>query len=106
MFGTIAFILAAAVMVMAVIWAIGVKRMRYKRGRILNPFNILFAGVTLASLIMFIPIYSQAFTTHSYGLGETVLLAIHNTIRLFVVDGEFSIILDNIGVVKKEFQDV
>ena len=106
MFGTIAFILAAAVLAAAVVWAIGLKRMRYKRGRILNPFNILFAGVTLASLIMFIPIYSQTFTTHSYGAGETVLLAIHNTIRLFVVDGEFSIILDNIGLVKKEFQDI
>ena len=106
MFGTGAFILSISVMIIAIIWAVILKRMSYKRGRILNPFNILFAGVTLASLIIFLPIYGQTFAAQSYGVGETFLLAIHNTIRLFVVDGEFSIILDNIGVIKKEFQDI
>ena len=87
MFGTGAFILSISVMIIAIIWAVILKRMSYKRGRILNPFNILFAGVTLASLIIFLPIYGQTFAAQSYGVGETFLLAIHNTIRLFVVDG-------------------
>lgn len=104
--GTIAFGIAAFVLIAAVIWAIGVKRMRYKRGRMLTSFNIIFAGVAIASIIIFIPIYSQMFEADRYGFGKMFLLSIHNTIRLFIVDGEFAIIMDNIGLVGEELRDV
>lgn len=106
MLGTIAFILVVIVLIIACIWAASIKRMRYKRGRILTPFNVLFAGVSIASVIIFIPIYNQMFEAERYGFGKMFLLSIHNTIRLFIVDGEFSIIVDNIGSVPEEIRDI
>ena len=70
---------------------------RYKRGRVLTPLNMAFAGVLLSSFILFIPIYIHTMESEHYGVFEAVLLSVHNMIRLFIVDGEFSIVTQNIA---------
>lgn len=104
--GTVVFVLSVLVLIFAIGWAVCVKKMKYKRGRLLTPFNIIFGGVSLSAMLLFIPIYSQMFGNAEYGIGKMLLLSIHNTIRLFIVDGEFSIIMDNLGVITEEVQDV
>ena len=63
---------------------------KFKRFR---PFQILFGGTFLSSVILFLPIYTKQFSGvfGSYWL-EIILLSIHQTIRLFVVDADFEII--------------
>ena len=104
--GTIAFTLSVFVFTFSIIWAVCVKKMRYKRGRIMTPLNIIFGGVALSAVIMFIPIYNQMFANAGYSAGKILLLSMHNTIRLFIVDGEFSIIMDNLGIVHEKVQDL
>ncbi len=67
-----------------------------KRRSILNSFHVLFATVFAAAAVLFLPIYSQIFAGEPFQTIKIFLLSIHNTIRLFVVDGEFTIITDYI----------
>lgn len=59
--------------------------------------TLLSVVVFMASFIIFLPIYEEYFEMEIYfpiKLFKTVLMAIHNTIRLFLVDGEFDMIRD------------
>lgn len=90
-------ILAAAIFAASAVWASVMTRSKYKSGRFLTPSKILFVGVVLTAIVLFIPIYANTFKQNECGIFETVVIAVHNMIRLFVVDGEFSFITDNIG---------
>ncbi len=62
---------------------------------IIKPFNLLIIFVALSGFTMFLPIYLEFFgDTESVGLQifKTVIMSIHNTVRLFVVDSDFEII--------------
>lgn len=61
-----------------------------------SPVNCLIIGVFLSSVMLFVPIYARMFNGDEGGWIKTILLSIHNSIRLFIVDGEFNIIDDNI----------
>lgn len=50
-----------------------------------------------ASVVIFLPVYSDMFRLDGGKLVKVILLSIHNTIRLFIVDGEYTIISDFIG---------
>lgn len=63
----------------------------------LDSVNILIFGVVISSVIAFIPIYHSIFTTTDCGLLETLLISVHNTIRLFVVDGDYDFIMNHIS---------
>ena len=60
----------------------------------LNTINILTAGTFLASVVMFLPIYHEIFLSDQLRYIKVFLLSIHNSIRLFIVDGEFTIVLE------------
>ncbi|MBO5065458.1 MAG: hypothetical protein J6D06_05015 [Clostridia bacterium] len=62
----------------------------------LDNVNILICGVALASVIAFIPVYYNAFVTTDCNFFETLFISVHNTIRLFVVDGDYDFIIGNI----------
>lgn len=89
--------LSIALLVVFVLLAVVVGRMRYRSGRMLDPSKLLFAGVIASSFVLFIPVYLTAFENESCGIAETLLIAGHNVIRLFVVDGEFNFITDNLA---------
>ncbi len=58
--------------------------------------NALFVGVVLSAIILFVPIYLNNFKSSDCGIFETVLISIHNMIRLFIVDGEFDFVVKNL----------
>lgn len=62
-----------------------------------NPINTLVASTFMASVVMFIPIYNEIFSSSRLRGIKVFLLSIHNAIRLFIVDGEFTIVLDHLG---------
>lgn len=82
----ICFLIALSILILGVALAI------IKRGD--NAFYMLFGGVFIASVVLFIPIYSKMFHMQAFSVAKTVLLSIHNTFRLFIIDGEFSFIVD------------
>lgn len=68
--------------------------------RIITPFNVFSVTVAVTGVCLFIPIYYDVFRGTALSVLDTILLAVHNTIRLFIVDGEFSIILDNVQTLR------
>ena len=58
--------------------------------------NMLIVSVFVSATALFIPIYSRIFQGDSLSWIKTILISMHNAIRLFIVDGEFDIINDNI----------
>lgn len=94
---TIFFIISVACLLLSVILAVIRGKSKYKSGRILDPFNILFAGVILSAVALFIPICLNTFKESECGIFETFLMAVYNMLRLFIVDGEFEFITNNIS---------
>ena len=60
----------------------------------IKPFYIFSIGVFLSAVFAFIPIYYDYFAERNLRILHTILLSIHNSIRLFVVDADFNIIND------------
>lgn len=67
------------------------------RGRLLDGTKILFFGVVISSVILFFPIYIMTMKEAGCGAFEAVLISVHNMIRLFVVDGDFAFVTDNLS---------
>ena len=76
----------------------------YKKHFFLRPFQIFLICFFFGIVILFVPIY---YTGYFYGespvirLLKTVLLSIHNTMRFFILDGDFDIIQN--AVVGKDY---
>ncbi len=93
---TIFLIISTICLIGSIVLAIVEAKSKYKSGRLLDPSKILFAGVIVSSVVLFLPIYINTFESGECGILETVLIAIHNMIRLFAVDGEFEFITSNL----------
>ncbi len=96
MYWAIFLILSFFVLLGSVIGALVYGKRKYKSGSILKPSNIMFVGVIFSSVLLFIPIYTGTFSESQCGLFEAILISVHNMIRLFIVDGEFSFITSNL----------
>ena len=91
----ICFFIATLIALIGILSAVGQKG---KKNRFfLNPLNRLFYSVFAASTVLFLPIFNKVFEGDSFRFFKTLLLSIHTTIRLFVVDGEFSLITDYVS---------
>ena len=91
------FIISLIILISSIVMASISAKVTCKNGRLLDPSKILFIGVVLSSIVLFIPIYINTFKSSNCGIFETVLISIHNMIRLFVVDGEFGFVTANLG---------
>ena len=56
---TIFLIISAICLISSIILAIIRAKSKYKSGRLLDPSKILFAGVIVSSVILFLPIYKK-----------------------------------------------
>ncbi len=90
------FMCAVACMTVASVAAFIRSKTRYRRGRLLDPSKIFFAGIVVSAVLLFIPVYMDTFKESECGGFETFLIAVHNMIRLFIVDGEFEFITSHI----------
>lgn len=68
-----------------------------KSKRVFNIINMLMISTFISAVVIFLPIYNEVFLSDSLHYIKVFLLSIHNTIRLFIVDGEFDIVLDHMG---------
>ncbi len=91
------YVLSLLVLVSAIVFAVAVSVGRYKRGRVLTPFNIVFGGVFLAVFVCLLPIFSGILADHGmYSVLKTVAFSLHNTFQIFTIDADRGIILENI----------
>ncbi len=89
---TICLVLAVIALICATV--LSCKRIKYKRGRFWDPLHILFAGVVVATIILFCPIFVSFCEKSGYDGWETIPLTFHNMIKLFVVDADLNDIYD------------
>lgn len=92
---TICLVLSVAALILALLFAC--KRIKYKRGRIMDPLRIMFVGVVLSTLFLFAPILMKTCENSGYVGWESIPLALHNVIKLFVVDADLKDVFDMVG---------
>ncbi len=71
----------------------------------INPYKWIMLGFSISATVMFLPIYFNDYFSIEATGGESVIvrgiktffMSVHNTIRLFIVDGDFEIIKDTIS---------
>ena len=93
------FCISVILMIVSIVFSIitsNGKKLHVNSGKLLSPIHIMFVGLILASLFMFIPIYISEYQLSGLRIFEAVFLSIHNMIRLFFVDGELGFIKDSI----------
>ncbi len=70
-----------------------------RRSHILTPFQIFLIGFFLSAFVLFLPVYFNDYFASDEVFEKTIksiLLSIHNTIRLFILDGDFEIIKNTV----------
>ena len=87
------FYLSVLLLAGSLIAAVRIYRAPYQRGRFLSPVKCVLAGVFLAAVLLFLPLHLEQFPKDFVGGINSVLLSIHSTMRLFVLDGEFDGVL-------------
>ena len=85
------------VLIFAILFAAIVYSGKYKRGRILTPFNILFGGLFTAVFISLLPVYGGILSGMTNSRLKTVAFALHNTFQIFTIDADREIILEGIS---------
>lgn len=96
MLWTIFFILAVAILLAAVAVSLWLKKTKKKKG-IITPLNCMLVGCFLSAFLLFVPIYYNAFAQKEFSVWETLLLSLHDTIKLFAVDVDASLVSDGLG---------
>ncbi len=82
----IAFFMAVGILVMTAAATF------FLRNRRIKSVYLLGGGVTLSAAVLFVPVYAETLQKDLFYGAKVILLSLHNTIRLFVVDGEFTTI--------------
>lgn len=75
------------------------KNFSTRRSYILTPFQLFLIGFFVSATILFFPIYYCDYFSEEFGVSKlikSVLMSIHNTMRLFILDGDFEIIKSSI----------
>lgn len=68
-----------------------------RKGIVIKPFQIFLIGFFITATVLFYPIYYTDFFVADHGFVKvlkSILLSIHNVLRLFVLDGEFDNVRD------------
>lgn len=72
-------------------------KIRKKDTGLLTPMNVLFAGVIFSGIILFTPSYFLQQHPDGFRGIKSLLLAIYSTMRLFMGDGDYTVVTDGIA---------
>ncbi len=89
---SISLLVLTAAIIFAVIASVG----KYKRGRVLTPFNIVFGGVFISVVICLLPIYNGILSDTTDSILKTVAFSLHNTLQVFTINADRDIIMEGI----------
>ncbi|MBO5652602.1 MAG: hypothetical protein J6S44_00125 [Clostridia bacterium] len=85
------FILSLAALAVFIVIA-ACKGRHYVSSRILTPYRTVFAGVFVSATLFFFPLYWASFAEKAdlvTRFFKTLLISVHHTIRLFIIDTDF-----------------
>ena len=94
MFVEISLIVSIAILTAGCIASAALCRLPYRRGRSLSATNCMTVTVFISAFVLLCPLFAQDFEPGIDGVFKTLMIALHTTIRLFVMDGDFVIVLD------------
>lgn len=92
-FGIAVVLIAAAIAAAAVIG----KKAHMRTNRVITPYNVVLAGVFLATLILLLPVYYSVCEGAQGRVLKTALFALHAAFQVFTIDADTSVILENIS---------
>ena len=90
------FIISISFLVLTIACVVNISR-HYKVGRILTPFNTLFAGVFLAVFAGMVPVFATMLERESGFLFKLCIYDILQTVQVFTINVGADFILDNIN---------
>lgn len=93
----LSFVISIIALACSIIFAIFVGAGKYKRGRVLTPFNIMFGGVFISVFICLLPIYNSILSETTNSVLKTIAFSLHNTFQIFTIDADKDIILESIA---------
>ncbi len=82
----ICFFIATAILVFSLGYPVRLLFDKKKTGKIFNPFHVLAVGVAVSAFLYFLPFYFSVLEQNGFRVFKGILLALHNVIRLFVID--------------------
>lgn len=95
--------LFAAIIVFVVFLTImSIKNVKKTKNNMIKPVNYLMIGTFLACFLLFIPVYEDFFGSQTVSV-KTLILSIHNSIRLFVVDADFEAIKEFVSTLASPY---
>lgn len=94
---TICFVLAAVIFLGSIVWTVWLIRNKKSRGQVFTPVNVLFGGVLLTAVVLFLPAYWNQEIESSFRGIKALAFSLYSAIRLFAADGDYEVILENIG---------
>lgn len=92
----VCFYVSIAILIFAIGTAGILMKMKRRSERMSNSLNVLISGVFLSSLTIFIPAYYQVFAQEGMSVVKTILLSIYSSLRLFLLDGDFDVIISHV----------
>ena len=110
-FCLVALILSVSLLVLAVVGSAYLHKQQRKRGKEeegsvpISPFRLFLIGFFLACVALFFPVYYLDYFTTEVAVArefKSLLLSLHNTMRIFILDGDF----DTIGAVVSNTENV
>lgn len=91
-------IASLAVCVWFVLRSVRIYRSTETTRRIFSSIQTLTIGVFLSVVLVFIPIYYTSYDFgDSYRFIRPLLIAVHNTLRIFILDGDFDVIVQSVA---------
>ena len=89
--------LAAVAVLCGSVAAAWLLRKQKKEGRqTLPPLNVLFGGVLVAAVLLFLPAYTNQEMNDAFQVIKALAFSLYSAIRLFAADGDYEVILENI----------
>ena len=82
---------------LVVLGAAAINKRRDTKKRKISLFHTLFVSVFVAAMIMFLPIHKAATEANWMGVWRTVLLSAFNSMQVFTIGCEYSVIKDGIA---------
>ena len=99
------FIIAAAILVLAVLAVIICEKKKIKRGKLLSSFNILVYGVALCAFVIFWPYYYNFGTMKLRGV-LSAFTSFYSVLRMFALDGEYTFFIETVAAGGEIFNTV
>lgn len=87
----ICFALSMTLLVTAILFAV-IVGMKYKRGRVLTPFKIIFGGMFISVFICMLPVFYETMGDSSSRILKAAAYSFHNTLQIFTIDADRGVI--------------